>query len=176
MSLERISERIAEQIVDLFLVEAFKNFAQDIFHPLLCMFLFAIKKAWMSLVKGFSALFTPKKKCALESEGATLAAQLEDAPVPDSIEWVELFDDIKSKTNYWNRRTRLSSWLPPVGIKVFWVGTQDEEGVFHYWHRDTRVSTYDFSFSSSWVMGGEVRGLASPHPILGATTSLRPCS
>ena len=74
---------------------------------------------------------------------STLAAQLEDAPVPDSIDGVELFDDIKSKTYCWNRRTRLSSWLPPVGIKVVWVGTQDEEGVFYYWHRLTRVSAYD---------------------------------
>ena len=61
LSLERISERIAEQIVDFpvsrGLVEAFKIFAQDKVHPLLRMFRLAIKKAWMSLVKVFSALF-----------------------------------------------------------------------------------------------------------------------
>ena len=98
----------------------------------------AIKKAWLSLVKGFSS---PRVPASVSS--STLAAQLEDAPVPDSIEWVELFDDIKSKTYYWKRRTRLSSWLPPVSIKVGWVGTHDEEGVFYYWHRLTRASTYD---------------------------------
>ena len=59
-------------------------------------------------------------------------------------EWVELYDDVKSKTYYWNRRTRLSSWLPPEGIKVVWVGTQDKVGVVCYWHRETRVSTWDF--------------------------------
>ena len=39
--------------------------------------------------------------------------------------WVELHDDVKSKTYCWNRRTRLSSWLPPEGIKVVWVGMRD---------------------------------------------------
>ena len=59
-----------------------------------------------------------------------------------SDEWVELYDDVKSKTYYWNRRTRLSSWLPPEGIMVYWVGTRDEEGDLCFWHRDTRASSY----------------------------------
>ena len=56
--------------------------------------------------------------------------------------WVELYDDVKSKTYYWNRCTRLSSWLPPEGIMVFCFGTRDEEGVLYYWHRVTRASSY----------------------------------
>ena len=40
-----------------FLVEASKIFAQDRVHLLLRMFQLAIKKAWMSLVKVFFALF-----------------------------------------------------------------------------------------------------------------------
>ena len=59
-----------------------------------------------------------------------------------SDEWVELYDDVKSKTFYWNRRTRLSSWLPPEGVNVVWVGTMDEEGDYYYWHKKTRVSTF----------------------------------
>ena len=47
-----------------FLVEAFQIFAQDRVHPLLRMFQLAIKKAWMSLVKGFFALFPVGKKSA----------------------------------------------------------------------------------------------------------------
>ena len=47
-----------------------------------------------------------------------------------SDEWVELYDDVKSKTYYWNRRTCLSSWLPPVGIEVGWVGKRDTEGIY----------------------------------------------
>ena len=155
-------------------MEAFKNFAQDIFHPLLCMFLFAIKKAWMSLVKGFSALFTPKKSvhssprvprwrlssrmrlCLTPSSGSS--------SVDDRHE-----QDLLLEQTYSTR----PSWQPPAGIKVVWIGTRDEEGVYHYWHRRyAPVSSYDLSSSPSWVMGGGVRGLASPHPILGATTSL----
>ena len=70
-----------------------------------------------------------------------------------SDEWVELYDDVKSKAYYWNRRTRSSSWLPPEGIKVVWVGMRNAEGEVYYWHRVTRVS--------SW---------ASPHPFMGATS------
>ena len=52
-----------------------------------------------------------------------------------SDEWVKLHDDVQSRTFYWNRRTHLSSWLPPEGIMVVWVGTMDEEGDYYYWHR-----------------------------------------
>ena len=30
-----------------------------------------------------------------------------------------------------------------AGVEVVWFGTRDEKGVLYYWHRDTRVSTYD---------------------------------
>ena len=71
-----------------------------------------------------------------------------------SVEWVQLSDDVTSKAYYWNRRTRQSVWKPPASIEVVWVGTLAEEGSLH-WHKVTRVSMY-------WVMGGRVRGLASP--------------
>ena len=59
---------------------------------------------------------------------STPAPQLEDAPV---------------KTHFWNRRTWKSVWKPLPGVKVVWVGTRDEEGVFYHWHKVTRVSRYD---------------------------------
>ena len=34
-------------------------------------------------------------------------------------------------------------WKPPLGVKVVWVGERNEEGGVWYWHRDTRVSTFD---------------------------------
>ena len=47
------------------------------------------------------------------------------------------------KTCYWNRRTGASVWKPPPGVKVVWVGTEDEEAVRSYWDRRTRVSRFD---------------------------------
>ena len=65
LSLERISERIAEQFVDFPVSRgASKIFAQDKVHPLLRMFQLAIKKAWLSLVKGF---LEKKKRCEVGS-------------------------------------------------------------------------------------------------------------
>ena len=71
------------------------------------------------------------------------ATQLEVAPMPDSIEWVQLSVGDTGKAYYWNRRTRVTRWKPPSGIIVVWVGTMDEEEVQYYWHRDARVSAYD---------------------------------
>ena len=50
------------------LVEAFKIFAQDKVHPLLLTIQLVFMKLWMSLVKGFFALFT-KTKNATQLEG-----------------------------------------------------------------------------------------------------------
>ena len=103
----------------------------------------------MRILLGFFALFPWEKSArAAASPIAELPREVSSwtpaayvAP-SGSDEWVELYDDVKSKTFYWNRRTRLSSWLPPEGIKVVWVGTMDEEGDYYYWHRETRASTY----------------------------------
>ena len=43
----------------------------------------------------------------------------------------------------WNRRTRSTVWQAPAGVEVVWIGERNEEGGVRYWHRDTRVSTYD---------------------------------
>ena len=54
-----------------------------------------------------------------------------------------LRDDNSGKPYYWNRRTFRTVWKPPPGVKVVWVGERNEEGRVWYWHRDTRVSTFD---------------------------------
>ena len=86
-------------MISPFLVEVFKIFAQVRVHPLLRTFQLVFLKLWMSLVKGFFALFPKIKKSAklgphssprvpTSASSPTLAAQLEDAPVPDSNESV----------------------------------------------------------------------------------------
>ena len=35
-------------------------------------------------------------------------------------------------------------WKAPAGVEVVWFGERNEEGGVWYWHRDTRVSTFDF--------------------------------
>ena len=73
---------------------------------------------------------------------STPAAQLEVAPLPDSIEWVQLRERHAGKTYCWNRRTHSTVWQAPAGVEVVWVGERDEEGAVYYWHRDMRVSTF----------------------------------
>ena len=89
--------------------------------------------------KSARAAASPSAELPREVSSWTPAAYV--AP-SGSDEWVELYDDVKSKTLYWNRRTRLSSWLPPEGVTVVSVGTMDEEEDYYYWHKQTRVSTY----------------------------------
>ena len=73
-----------------------------------------------------------------ESSPSTPAAQLEV-----SVEWVRLRERHAGKIDYWNRRTNSTVWLAPDGVEVVWYGEKDEKGGVWYWHRDTRVSTFD---------------------------------
>ena len=59
---------------------------------------------------------------------STPAAQLEVAPLPDSIEWVQLREHYAGKTYYWNRRTDSTVWQAPAGVEVVWIGERNEEG------------------------------------------------
>ena len=59
-----------------------------------------------------------------------------------SDEWVLMRTPDIGKSNYWNRRTRSSSWSPE-GITVVWVGELPESGGVWHWHRVTRASTYE---------------------------------
>ena len=69
---------------------------------------------------------------------STAAAQLEG-----SVEWVRLREKHAGKTYFWNRRTNSTVWKPPPGVSVVWYGEKDEKGGVWFWHKDTRVSTFD---------------------------------
>ena len=69
---------------------------------------------------------------------STAAAQLEG-----SVEWVRLREKHTGKTYFWNRRTNSTVWKPPPGVSVVWYGEKDEKGGVWFWHKDTRVSTFD---------------------------------
>ena len=73
-----------------------------------------------------------------ESSPSTLAAQLEV-----SVEWVRLRERHAGQTYFWNRRTDSTVRQAPAGVEVVWYGEKDEVGRVWYWHRDTRVSTFD---------------------------------
>ena len=73
-----------------------------------------------------------------ESSPSTPAAQQEG-----SVEWVRLRERHAGTTFFWNRRTNSTVWRAPAGVEVVWFGEKDEEGAVYYWHRDTRISTFD---------------------------------
>ena len=74
---------------------------------------------------------------------STPAAQLEGAPLPDSIEWVQLRERHAGKTYYWNRCTNSTVWQAPAGVEVVWIGERNEGRGVWYWHGDTRVTAFD---------------------------------
>ena len=73
---------------------------------------------------------------------STPSAQLEVAPLPDSIEWVQLRERFPGKTCFWNRRTNSAVWQAPAGVEVVRIGERNEEAGVWYMHRVTRVRTY----------------------------------
>ena len=83
-----------------------------------------------------------------------------------SDEWVLMRTPDIGKSYYWNRRTRLSSWSPPEGITVVWVGTRDEEGVFST-GTGIHVSVRIHSFRCFLGDGLRGEGLGIPSPLLG---------
>ena len=145
-SKKRISERIVEQIVD---PVSFMVLSQDQVHLLLTLQL-VLKNAVMSLVKGFFALFSILKKVRswLRTRGRALLPESSPSPpaaqLEVSVEWVRLRERHAGKTYFWNRRTNCTVWQAPAGLEVVWYGERDEEGGIWYWHRDTRVSAFDF--------------------------------
>ena len=66
-----------------------------------------------------------------EHQDAQEEEEMEE-PVLESAEWVQ-FRDPTCKTYYWNRPTHSTSWNPPPGIKVVWVGERTKEGGVWYW-------------------------------------------
>ena len=47
-----------------------------------------------------------------------------------SDEWVLMRPSDTGKSYYWNRRTNLTSWDPPAGVEVVWVGSCWKEEVY----------------------------------------------
>ena len=88
--------------------------------------------------------------------------------VPESAVWVQ-FRDKAGKTSFWNRRTHETVWKAPADVDVVWVATEGKRGGRLLLAQGNLCQNLGPSSSSSWVMGGGVRGLASPHPILGAS-------
>ena len=145
-SLERISERIVAQNVDFPVGGGLQDFLPG-----------QTSSASSSPADGFTdepgkgvfRTFPQNKKSAELSShsgselpphpsSSTAAAQQEG-----SVEWVRLRESQAGKAFFWNRRTNSTVWRAPAGVEVVWFGVKNEEGAVYYWHRDTRVSTYE---------------------------------
>ena len=148
---DRVQQRRLSRRSLTFPVEVFKVLILDRVRQCLRLFTLQLVRTMtrMSLVKGFFALFPKIKKSAKlashsgsellpESSPSTPAAQL-----GVSVEWVRLRERHAGKTFFWNKRTNSTVLLAPDGVEIVWYGEKDEEGGVWYWHRDTRVSTFD---------------------------------
>ena len=71
----------------------------------------------------------------------SLPGQSSAMSLPESVEWVE-FTDANGRIYFCNRRTNVSVWTTPPGVREVWVGAGDEIGGIWFWHRLTRVTTY----------------------------------
>ena len=71
------------------------------------------------------------------------------------------------KTYFWNRRTHETVWRAPADVDVVWVATEDKRGSCTT-GTGSPVSVR-MTILLFFLMGGGVRGLASPHPILCAS-------
>ena len=87
--------------------------------------------------------------------------------VCDSVEWGGELCDVQGITYFWNRRTHMTRWKPPPGIRVVWVGERLSEGVF-FSGTGTPVPCAMTSLLFLLSDAAGVRGLASPHAIIGA--------
>ena len=152
LSVERISERIAEQIVDF---PVSRGGLQD-YRPGQGSsssshvpardqeglnesgegFFFAFSKLKKSAKLGPHS--SPRVPASVSS--SMLAAQLEEAPVPDSNEWVQFLNGGKA---FLLEQTHQCDCLAVASWRQFGLGREDGRGgVPYYWHRDTRVSRY----------------------------------
>ena len=94
---------------------------------------------------------------------STPAAQLEVAPVPDSIEWVQLSVGDTGKAYCWNRRTRATRW---TSGRLGW--DDGRGGGSSITGTGIRVSVHTTFLLCLPSEAHRVRGLASHHPFSGA--------
>ena len=141
-SRKRISERIAEQIVDPVSRGSFPGSSSS-HSPA------GDEECADEPGKGVFRTFPQNKKSAKVTShsgselpphpsSSTAVAQLEG-----SVEWVRLREKHAGKTYFWNRRTNSTVWRAPAGVEVVWYGEKDEGGGVWFWHKDTRVSTFE---------------------------------
>ena len=144
--LERISERTAEQIVDIpssggGLGQGSSSSAGPEDEDF----------------TGFSHFSTWKK---VRSAGQVVSAQLgghvssstlsahqmaragEPADSDGSIEWVLICPPDISKSYHWNRRTNLTAWELLAGVQVVWLGELTAGGDVCYWNQVTGLSVH----------------------------------
>ena len=93
--------------------------------------------------KGVFRTFPQNKKSAKVTSGSELPPHPSSSTAAAQLEWVRLNERHVGKTYFWNRRTNGTVWLAPDGVEVVWYGEKDQEGRVWYWHRDTRISTFD---------------------------------
>ena len=171
---KRISERTVEQIVDI------PSSGGSLAHGSSS----SAGPADEDFTGGFSH-FSPMEK--VRSAGQVVSAKLgghvssstlsahqmaragEPADSDGSIEWVKLHVGETDKTYYWNRRSGATSWHAPPGVKVVWMGGKSDRGMVWYFNQVTGCTAHALPPQPAWVTGYGVRGLASPHPFLGAT-------
>ena len=133
-SVERISARIVEQIVD---ISPSGGLGQGLASP---------AGAADEDFTVFFALFPMEKSAECRAGGdcaARWASQLIHAERSSNAScWRRFALILYGVGAVWNRRTHETARQPPAGVNVVWMGTMDEEGDYYYWHKKTRVSTY----------------------------------
>ena len=136
-SAKRTSERIEEQLVDtspgVGLGQGSSSSAGPADEDFAVVF-----RTFPCGKKSARAAASPSAELSREVSPWTPAAY---AAPSGSDEWVQF--SRRGKPFYLNRRSHETFWTPPEGVKVVWSGEQTAAGRVWYWHKETRVSTFD---------------------------------
>ena len=121
---ERISERTAEQIVDISPGDDPGQRSSSSAGPADEDF------------RGVFRTFSPRKKVRSAGQVSADLPRHVSSSTPaayeasnGSDEWIQLTDD-EFRTYYWNRRSGESAWRSPAGVEVVWVGRAGRRGGF----------------------------------------------
>ena len=124
---ERISERIVEQLVDISpgggLGQGSASSAGAAGGDFTGFF-----RTFRQIAKSAKLASHSSPRVPASVSPSTPAAQLEDAPLPDSIEWVQLRERHAGKTFHWNRRTRATVWKAAAGGSARGLGRESTTG------------------------------------------------
>ena len=147
-SLERISERTVEQIVDISSPgdglgrgsassagaadEDFTVGFRTVPHKKKC----GVPGRWVSAKLGGQV-----SSSTLSAHQMARAGEPVDSD--GSIVWVRMHDGDTDQSYYWNRRTSETTWRAPVGVQVVWVGEMSVGKVLWYWNQITRLTAHD---------------------------------